>query len=126
MEKTKKVWNEKNDVAELIRRLRVDKTNVVDIDDSQSIICTCKRCQNRTELSTNNAQRSKFFRCRKCGYVVGPIIKSVPKQYWYIVHDEANTIEPQKWFGDENDAKEYVRLCGLSKDQIRKIYAWGS
>ena len=92
-------------------------------DDLKPIICICKNCHATTEINKDDEYKTKFFRCCECGYVMGPVTHHIPKMYWYIVSDETNRIEPEKWFGDEADAKEYVAFCGLSEKQIHKKYA---
>ncbi len=112
-------------LSELIKKLR-NEIEVDVKDDSVTIKCTCRQCQNTIDISKSHVYRSKFFRCNRCGYVVGPIVNHLPRMYWYVVYDETNSVEPQKWFGDEQDAIDYIEFCGLSKDQIRKIYVWTS
>lgn len=110
-------------IQALINEFR--KQTDIDLEDalSKPITCTCKKCQKMTEINREDTNRIKFFRC-ECGYVVGPILRHVPNMYWYIVRDETNTVEPEKWFATETDAKEYVAFCGLSEEQIHLKYAF--
>ena len=112
-------------VHDLIEKIKKSDEGVLQSINGvpHSITCTCKRCHRTTEINWDDRYRTKFLRCSECGYVMGPAFHHVPKTYVYIVHDETNIIEPEKWFGDEADAKEYVAFCGLSEKQIHRKYA---